>query len=536
MQFTVPTNGVPIEIDVAQGTSVVFVGANGSGKTRLAIHIEASGGERAHRISAHRALALNPGVPKIREKQALSGLRFGYPDESASLVHRLGSRWQSKEASSLLNDFDFVLQAMFAEQSRTSLETHKNARIGSTLAAKDTKFEKLQKIWELLLPHRILEISGDDIQVTSPSNGATYSASEMSDGERAIFYLIGQVLVAVENSVLIVDEPELHVHRSIMNKLWDHLESARPDCAFVFITHDLDFAAGRVGQKFVIRDYSSVGPCWTIDTVPTDTGFTEEITTLLLGSRRPILFVEGDAKSLDKAVYRCAYPQWTVVPRGSCQDVVHAVATLRANTELTRIQCAGIIDADGYDTKDVEAFEQMGVSVLPVSEIENLFLLPEISREIANAEHLDPEEIELRLDGLKHDIITLISQSDLIDRVVRMYCMRRIDRVLKRTDLSKQDSIEEIKTSFLQQTQNIDIQAIADERRNRIDAAIAEGDLPTLLSLIDNKGMLAKAASRLKNTNRGPFEGWLARVLLNDKAPGLVTALRAVLPEIALPY
>ncbi|MEE1866240.1 MULTISPECIES: AAA family ATPase [Pseudomonas] len=536
MQFTVPTNGDPIEIDVVQGTSVVFVGANGSGKTRLAIHIEAFGGESAHRISAHRALTLNPGVPKIRERQALAGLRFGHPDESAALYHRTGSRWQSKEASALLNDFDYVLQAMFAEQSRTSLETHKSVRDGKNLAANDTKFEKLQKIWQLLLPHRVLEISGDDIQVISPTTGATYSATDMSDGERAIFYLIGQVLVAAENSVLIVDEPELHVHRSIMNKLWDHLESARPDCAFVFITHDLEFAAGRVGQKFVIRDYNSVGPRWTIDTVPTDTGFTEEITTLLLGSRRPILFVEGDAKSLDKAVYRCAYPQWTVVPRGSCQEVVHAVTTLRANTELTRVQCAGIIDADGYDTTDIDAFEQMGVAVLPVSEIENLFLLPEISREIANAEHLAPEEIEVRLDGLKDDILTLAGQSDLTDRVVRMYCMRRIDRALKKTDLSKQDSIEGMKNAYILQTQSIDITAIAKERRTRIETAIAQGDIPTLLSLFDNKGMLAKASSRLKNTSRAPFEAWLARVLLNNKVPGLVKALRDVLPEIALPY
>ena len=33
----------------------------------------------------------------------------------------------------------------------------------------------------------------------------------MSDGERAIFYLIGQTLAASSDSVLIIDEPELHL-------------------------------------------------------------------------------------------------------------------------------------------------------------------------------------------------------------------------------------------------------------------------------------------------------------------------------------
>ncbi|MBD2836262.1 AAA family ATPase [Pseudomonas sp. JM0905a] len=535
MKLSIPTNNNHLEVDLEQGTSAVFVGANGSGKTRLAIFIEALGGEQTHRISAHRALTLNPGVPKIRERQALMGLRFGHPDESALIQHRVGNRWQSKEASLLLNDFDFVLQALFAEQSRTALETHKNARAGNTQTVEATKFERLQKIWEQLLPHRKLEISGDDIKVRASTGGAEYSAAEMSDGERAVFYLIGQVLVAAENSVLIIDEPELHVHRSIMSKLWDYLESSRPDCAFIFITHDLDFAAGRVGQKFVILDYSSEGPCWTIDTVPNDTGFTEEVTTLLLGSRRPILFVEGDAKSLDKAVYRCAYPQWTIVPRGSCQEVIHAVATLRANSELTRVQCAGIVDADDYDAADIAAFKEMGIAVLPVSEIENLFLLPEISREIANAEHLEPEEIKIRVEGLKEDILTLAGQPELIERVLRTYCMRRIDRALKKTDLSNQESIDDIVKSYLQQTQSLDIKNIAEKRRSAIEAAISEGHLPVLLSLFDNKGMLAKAASRLKNTNRTAFESWLARVLLNNKAPGLVAALRSILPEIEHP-
>lgn len=77
----------------------------------------------------------------------------------------------------------------------------------------------------------------------------------MSDGERAIFYMIGQALVAAEGTVLIVDEPELHVHRSIMEKLWDEIEASRRDCGFIYITHDLDFAAARSAKKNVIRDF-----------------------------------------------------------------------------------------------------------------------------------------------------------------------------------------------------------------------------------------------------------------------------------------
>lgn len=531
--FSVPTHGGLSEIRIEPGTSATFIGANGSGKTRLALFIETAAGERVHRISAHRALGLNPAVPKINETVALKGLRFGYANEAAHIGHREGNRWSNgKPAVALLNDFDYLVQALFAEQSRTALVTHNNARSGAAHTPQATNFELLKGIWEHLLPHRELVISGDNIEVRAPGIEPLYSASEMSDGERAIFYLIGQALVAADNSLLVIDEPELHIHRSIMNRLWDELENARPDCALVFITHDLEFAASRVGQKFVIRDYSPDGPKWTLEPVPDDTGFTEELTTLLLGSRRPILFVEGDLNSLDKAIYRSAYPEWTIVPRGSCKDVIHSVVTMRANAAFTRIHCAGIVDADGYDANDLAYLQSLGIAVLPVSEVENLLLLPEVSREIAIAEHVAADDIQVHIDELKNKLIDFASQDGAVESAVIRHSLRRIDHALKRTDLSGKTTIVEIEAAYAEQTNGLNIQAIAASRREKIDAAIAGKDLMTLLSMFDNKGMLAVAASHLKNTKKGPFEAWLTRALLNDRAPGLITALRRALPQV----
>lgn len=535
MQFSIPTVNESVLVDVEQGSSVIFVGANGSGKSRLAIYIETSGGESAHRISAHRALNLNTDVPKIKEEFALRKLRYGAEWEGISVQNRESNRWGSKASSMLLNDFDFLIQALFAEQSRTALESHNMARRGMAHNASPTKFEKLEHIWSLLLPHRQLIISGDEIDVQIPLTTSSYKASEMSDGERAIFYLIGQVLVAAENSLIIIDEPELHVHRSIMSSLWDQLESSRPDCAFVFITHDLEFASSRVAKKYAIKEYQSTGPIWGLESIPSDTGFSEELTTLILGSRRPILFVEGGMNSLDKALYRSIYPEWTIIPRGSCQDVVHAVVTLRANQQLTRIHCAGIVDADDHNSAEIEAFSNMGVHVLPVSEIENLFILPIVSREIAFTEHFSPEAVAERLELLLDDVLLLASSQGGIEESIQMYCKRRIDRILKKIDLSNTDSIEDIKSSYIEKTQGLDIDLIASERRNKLDAAIQNRNIEDLLSLFDNKGMLAKAASRLKGTGKSQFENWLVRILTNDADGGVVNALRRVLPTINIP-
>jgi len=215
----------------------------------------------------------------------------------------------------LLNDYDFLVQALFAEQTNTfgiAYHANKPNAEGAEQPFQITKMDRLADIWQRLLPHRILQITGDDISVISTNGGDPYDASKMSDGERAIFYMIGQALVAAQDQLLIVDEPELHVHPSIMSKLWDELEAARPDCAFVYITHDLEFASARNAQKFVIRDYTPT-PNWVVEAVPEDTGFSEELSTLILGSRRPILFVEGSETSLDLPIYRACYPDWTVL-------------------------------------------------------------------------------------------------------------------------------------------------------------------------------------------------------------------------------
>lgn len=531
--FQIPGPEHQTLIDIAPGSSVIFVGANGSGKTRLAVFIEETVGEAAHRISAHRALKLNPAVPKIRGVEALKKLRYGWEHENATIDHRRGNRWgDSKPAVAMLNDFDSLLQALFADQSVTTLETHTKYRSGTLTKATATKFETLSEIWQRLLPHRQLVITGDDIQVSVTGESEAYPASDMSDGERAIFYLIAQALVAADSSLLVIDEPELHVHPSIMSSLWDEIEAARKDCAFLFITHDLNFAATRAAQKYLIKTYASQ-PAWTIESVPENTGFSEEVTTLILGSRRPILFVEGDGASLDLAIYRCCYPQWTVIPRGSCEQVIHAVVTMRANERLTRITCAGIVDADGFTTADIQYLNGLGVFPLPVSEVENLILLPEVSRAIAQLEGFGGEELEQQLAKLKTAILETLQSQAAVDEIVVRYCRRQIDRTLKKIDLSATKSIAGLAAEYNTQTTSLDVLDIAANVNRKIQEALANEDLQNLLTIYDNKGLLALAAQHLKQSRKSAFESWLTRMLRNEtSASGLAAALKAVLPAV----
>ena len=533
-RFSIPTEKKIVDIEISSGRSAIFVGANGGGKTRLAVHIENHLQLNAHRISAHRALSLNPDVAKIGEKKALMGLRTGYPDEISGVGYRDGHRWQSHSAVSLLNDFDYLIQALFAEQSNTSLTAYNRYKPGGKKSKNKlrlTMFDTLNKIWRRLLPHRTLQITGDDIRVSIPRRENTYKASEMSDGERAIFYLIGQVLVAEKDSMLIIDEPELHIHRSIMSKLWDELEAVRSDCAFVFITHDLEFSATRAGKKYILSDYRE-GPYWTIEEVPEESAFNEEITTLILGSRRPILFVEGKSSSLDIAIYRCCYPDWTIIPRGSCAEVIHSTVTMRSNASLSRVKCCGIVDADNYDQSDSDYLAKRNVAILPVSEIENIVLLPEVGRAILRVEGYKNKEIDKELNKLVDAVLEKVNSSGVMETLCVRYCRRRIDRELKNSDFQEAATVSDLKSQVKSRTESLDVQAMADQLTTKLRKAINARSLKGILAYYDDKSLLVLGAAHLKKCRKVEFVEWLTRILRNDTANTVSNVIRSQVPKI----
>jgi len=337
---SVVTPSGSIDIPIKGGSSVVFIGANGAGKTRLGVHFERhfmkTGSLETHRIAAHRSLMLNPNVVPPNLEIAENRLRFGR--DTATPQAKEVVRWSQKPETVLLQDFDHVLAALYAENNDVSVtfRTQAVAAPGNPLVPPATKIDKLKAIWERVLPHRELVVLGGNIK-TKTADGTTYSASDMSDGERVIFYLIGQALLAKPDTLLIFDEPELHINKSILAKLWDEIESARADCAFLYITHDVEFAGSRhAATKYALRSYrKEPSEAWDIELVPENAEIPDDVVATIIGSRRPVLFVEGDGGSLDSSLYRRVYNDFTVIPVGSCDQVIHTVASFAARWNFT---------------------------------------------------------------------------------------------------------------------------------------------------------------------------------------------------------
>ena len=519
-------------IDVHAGSSVVFIGANGAGKTRLGVFIDhqlSHSSIEVHRIGAHRSLRLDPNVVASNREQAENRLFYGH--EGGGFQHKVGHRYHGQPETVLLNDFDHVLMALYAENNDVSIAYREQclAKPRRRPPTPATKMDNLKSIWEKVLPHRRLLVLGGNVK-TSTIEGYEYSASDMSDGERVIFYLIAQSLLAKPDTLLIFDEPELHINKAILAKLWDEIESARADCGFLYITHDIEFAASRhAATKYALRSFRKLpSEGWDIELVPDDQQLPDDVLATIIGSRQPVLFVEGDGGSLDSSIYRRAYDSFTVIPVGSCEQVIHTVASFIARKDLHRIGCAGLVDADGRSSEEVAHLQGKGVYCLPVSEVENLLLLPNVFMAAATALKFDEATARSMLASLRSHVMKQAAAD--ADAICLRYTKRRIDAEMKKIGLKSAD-IGSLASEFESAASAIDAQAVFTGAQNDLSDAVARDDYEKVLHLYDNKGLLAEAA-KLLGMNQKSLEEFLGRSLRSKEGSDLHAALRGYLPSV----
>ena len=149
------------------------------------------------------------------------------------------------------------------------------------------------------------------------------NACKMSDGERAVLYLASQVLSISEGEVnsIIIDEPEIHLHPSIMHNLWAELEKARKDILFIYITHDINFASiHRNSDKIWVNKYIRKEK-WDYQVLSKNDELPEQLLLEILGCRQNILFVESDRDHYDYKLYTVLFPNMHVMPSGGCEQV-----------------------------------------------------------------------------------------------------------------------------------------------------------------------------------------------------------------------
>lgn len=394
---------VPLEI---VNNCIIIIGANGSGKSRFAAYIEKKDYEKDRkgasilRISAQRILNFEHSIPLKSYTKAEMSVQYG----SGNYLDKGLNKWRGYDGradgwtTAVNNDYNDVLAAFIAKINLDNQKGIESLKVGKTreeVLNSDFVIDKLKRIWSDVLPERNIDIDLETASVIAfmEQNGQGkqediqkhYNAAGMSDGERVCLYMICQVLCAPQDVCIIIDEPELHLHPSIMHRLWADLEQARPDCHFIYVTHDTDFAAQH-GEADIIWIKSFDGENWDYEKLKSDylpgslksDYLPDSLLLSILGNRKNVLFVEGKEGGYDYQLYSRVFRKSLVIPCGSCRNVIERVKAYGQSPYLHHLKVAGLIDRDYRTQHEIDGLMKENVYCLKVAEMENLFLTQEL--------------------------------------------------------------------------------------------------------------------------------------------------------------
>ena len=254
----------------------------------------------------------------------------------------------------------------------------------------------------------------EDVQVIN--NGDKYSITQLSDGERAAILIAAEIITAPRNAMILIDEPDRHLHRSITSPLMQELFAERRDCCFILSTHDITLPTDNLGSRtLLVRgcEYDNNAPTkWDIDRVEPDSTIDEATRADILGSRHKLLFVEGKESSLDKQLYRAVLPNVSVIPRGGFNDVEQTVKNIRESEEYHWLEVYGLIDKDERVSEDIINLESSGIYSLPVRSVESLYYSQEMLEMVMKyTPHLKSKDTSTLLEKAKREAVTAFAES-----------------------------------------------------------------------------------------------------------------------------
>lgn len=384
-RFNIQTsNNGNLNIPLKEGNALFVLGANGVGKSTLMHNLFQQNFEHSKRILAHRQTWFTDNAMNLTASQKKKTDSYILGQDK-----NINSRWKDDYASqrSSLSIFNLI--------------NSENIRARNIAGAVDTNnMEKAKSLSNIMAPlqdiNELLALSnipikinlGKDEQLFASKNGSPeYSIAELSDGERNALLICSDVLTTDTNKLIILDEPERHLHRAIISPLLTSLFNKRKDCVFVVSTHDIYLPIDHSkASVLLIRNCNWQGKNisnWDADLISETDDIPNEIKQSILGAKRNILFVEGEYSSLDQQIYQLIFPELSVIPKGSCKDVEKAVDGVRGANNLHWINVFGLIDADDRTEEQLQKLLDKGVVAISSYSVESLYYRTEIIQKIA---------------------------------------------------------------------------------------------------------------------------------------------------------
>jgi ABC-type molybdenum transport system ATPase subunit/photorepair protein PhrA len=507
------TNGrEPLQTQLAPGNALFLLGANGTGKSSLVTKLN-SVHRNSRRISAHRKMWFEDNAIDITPAQSKQ-LDQNIRNQDAQMRSRYREEYADQRASKAL--FDLISAENTRARDIAEAMTAKNIARATDLAEGFSPLAVLNRLMNAVgLSMTISILRGEEINA-SKNGSAPFNLARLSDGERNGLLLAANVLTSPPDTLLLVDEPERHLHRSIISPLLTLLVAERPDCSFIISTHEVMLPIDNPSSSVLLVracEYAGDEPVgWDVDLVSDANEIGEDVRRHILGGRRKLVFVEGEEESLDKTIYTLLFPEVTVAAKRSSREVEQSVAGIRGSQELHWVSAFGIVDRDGRDAGDIQRLEQRSVYPLSVYSVESLYYHPRVVRRVAS--------LVAKLHGARADALLDAAMAAAFASLrphLRRLSARAIEKRLRwkvESSLPRWEAIEAGQPFAL----NINLQAERDAEIARLEARIAALNFSEILGNypVRETGALNAIANGLRFQTPAQYEAAVRKLLTDD--------------------
>lgn len=456
---------------IADFRQLTIVGASGAGKTKFMHYLIEHAGEAAYPISPIEALTdMSEGTPV----QRLFNEKFA------------GATRDSR----ISNDLDRLL-AMLMHDEFTYLLSVKSARLMGNGNAKfePTRLDRLVEIWQRIFPDNQIMRTDGTLKFLTGSGERLVTAMKLSSGERTVLYYIAALLYAPERALIFVDDPSLFLHSSLIQPVWNAVEGMRPDCRFIYNTSDPEFLNSRTSNACIwVKRHNAELRTWEY-TLPDASTPPDELFLSLMGNRRPVLFIEGDAThSIDSKLYPLIFPRHVVRPVGSCSKVIEATRSFFDLKPIHHLESHGIVDRDRRTEKEISYLRSRNIMVPEVAEIENIFLLEEV---IAIMARRKKRKVSQVVSKVKKTVINLFARHH--KEQVLQHVRHKMKRELECKADARVNSIEALERHLYALPDSINVRKDYEILMKRFAEMIKTQNYADILRVFNYKPMLPES-------------------------------------------
>lgn len=458
-------------------STTVIIGANGAGKSSLINELRKNSIDEMYVLPAQKLLYFVSNISdrnNIEQEKYIrdlknTNIKYDTIDLYPFNIQENFSNTFTNLITLLVKDIMVVATYKFRGQNDSSLSL----------------WQKLEKIWNKIKPEISFEIDPIKIIVNVEKNNSKYSINGLSDGERCILFYIGNVLLAPENSYIIVDEPETFLNGAVYNELWDLLISERPDCQFIFASHNMDFVQSRTNATYVWCKEFEAPYNFDYEILEEIQEMPLSLLTEVSGTRKPILFCEGTKTSIDYQIYSKLFSEFCFVKpvQGHKQVIQHT----KAYNDLQHIHgntAFGIIDNDWMDEKSVQDYKDINIIVLPLNEIEMILVDESVVKSVLPFD--DNTEQQRKLNNFKDAIISSCREKK--DKIISIALKKRLDEFMGSHFIEESEPNEHDAYVFLDSLASaFDVDSTFNKINSIVEESLNSSDFSRILKICNLK-------------------------------------------------